>query len=90
MATKGLNATNLDMGKIKDALAGGLGVPSIAAKFQYSASSVSKAVRRLRGAPKAREVGAGRKSAEDKREELEATISGDSIKSAPQNREKRR
>ena len=77
MVKKGQKATKLDMDQIKEALAEGLGAPAIAAKFQYSASSVSKAVRRLRGSPKERKVGSGRKAADDKREEIEALISQD-------------
>ena len=77
MAQNGQNATKLDMGKIIDAIAEGHGAPDIAAKFQYGASSVSKAVRRLRGSPKERKVGSGRKATDGKREETEAPISQD-------------
>ena len=81
MVKKGQKATKLDMDKIKEALAEGLGAPAIAAKFQYSTSSVSKAVKRIRGTPKERKVGSGRKATGDKSEEIEAILSQDPNKS---------
>ena len=85
MVKKGQKATKLDMDKIKEALAEGLGAPAIAAKFQYSTSSVSKAVKRIRGTPKERKVGSGRKATGDKSEEIEAILSQDPNKSVSEN-----